>query len=141
MIAQRIEAAALELGISEPTLRRWIAAGAPVARRGRRGRGDATLIDPDAIAAWRGARPDELRVLAGEIPELVAEACWSAFMLVEGPHRTACAGVLAGAWYVVTVALLDRLRRSGLDLADPAIPGKIAQLRAIFEHSRTTDGR
>lgn len=141
MTALPLLAAAGELGISEPTLRRWIARGAPVAKRGRRGRGCETLVEVAAIAAWRGARPDELRALAGEIPELVSDACWEAFLLVEGPHRTAAAGVLAGTWYVVTTSLLDRLRAAGLKLEEPAIPEKIDHLRAIFGDARRTGAR
>lgn len=47
-----LKEAAGELGVSSITLRRWIAQGAPVARRGGRGRGNATLIVPDAVKAW-----------------------------------------------------------------------------------------
>lgn len=126
----------MELGISPVTLRRWMRAGAPVARRGRRGRGGEALIDPAAVTAWRlsceVSDHADLIVLAGELPEIVASAIGEAFLHVEGPHKRACAGVLAGAWYLVTLALLDRLRRVVPDLNDPtALPTSIERLRKI----------
>lgn len=48
-----LQEAAGELGVSSITLRRWIAQGCPVARRGGRGRGNSTLIVPDAVKTWR----------------------------------------------------------------------------------------
>src|SRR5690606_32463639 len=81
MTALPIPAAAAQLGVSTPTLKRWLRQGAPVARRGRRGRGCRTLIDPEAIRAWRRAQDADhaqveavLRALAGRIPELLADA-------------------------------------------------------------------
>lgn len=61
MTALAIPDAASELGVSTCTLRRWIAAGCPVARRGGRGRGRLTMVDPERVRAWRAgdnlARP------------------------------------------------------------------------------------
>lgn len=48
-----IAQAAQALDVSSITLRRWIAQGCPVARRGGRGRGRATLVDVQAVRAWR----------------------------------------------------------------------------------------
>lgn len=132
----RVPAAAEVLGISVPTLRRWIARGAPVSRRGRRGRGSATLVDPVAVTAWRGSCDvtdhADLVVLAAELPELVGAAVAEAFHHVDGPHKRACAGVLAGAWYLVVLALLDRLRHDVPDLRDPdVLPASIERLRKI----------
>ena len=145
MTALPLNLAAAELAVSVPTLRRWIAAGAPVARRGRRGRGGRALVDVRAVRAWRGsseaAEHRDLEVLAVEVPELVAEAVAEAFRACDGPHKRATAGVLAGAWYLVTVALLDRLRREVPSLADPAtVPQKIAHLRSICGDLGRTGG-
>lgn len=48
-----IPEAAQVLDVAEITLRRWIAQGCPVARRGGRGRGHSTLVIPEAVKAWR----------------------------------------------------------------------------------------
>jgi len=137
--------AARELGISTQTLRRWLRQGAPQARRGRRGRGGRALVDPAAVAAWRGggkaSGADFLTVFACEVPELVAVAVLEAHQRVEGPHKRATAGVLAGAWYLVSVALLDRLRRDVPGLADPAtVPPQIAHLRDICDDASRSTG-
>ena len=136
MTAVPLPAAAAELCVSVPTLRRWLRQGAPQARRGWRGRGGDALVDPAAISAWRGSHAAvdhaDLEVLAGELPELVAAAVADAFQRVEGPHKRLVAGVLAGAWYVITTALLDRLRRDVPHLRDPdALPREIDRLRSI----------
>jgi hypothetical protein len=136
-----VTAAAHSLGISVPTLRRWLRQGAPQARRGRRGRGGDALVDPAAVRAWRAScavvEHADLEVLAGELPELVGRAVAEAFAAVEGPHKRAAAGVLAGAWYVVTTKLLDRLRRDVPRLRDPdVVPAQIDHLRAIYGGAR-----
>lgn len=129
--------AARALGISERALRRDIAAGAPVLRRGSRGRGRAALLDVDAIAAWRRSRAprsdDRLLVLAAEVPEIIGGAMHEAFALVDGPHKRLVAGALAGAGYMAIVALLDRLRREAPSVPEAStLPPKIIRLRQIF---------
>ena len=83
MTARPLPEAARALGVSTSTLRRWMQAGAPVARRGRRGRGCRALLDPVAVQAWReGERGDAdaaLRDLAGRLPELIGDAMAEAF--------------------------------------------------------------
>jgi hypothetical protein len=138
-----LPAAARELRVSVPTLRRWLRAGAPVAHRGRRGRGGQALIDPAAVAAWRGsgkAEHGDLIVFANELPELVAGAIAESFQHIEGPHKRLAAGALAGAWYLITVALLDRLRCHVPELRDPdVLPREIDHLRSIYRDSGRTD--
>jgi hypothetical protein len=146
LTAVPLPAAARELRVSVPTLRRWIRAGAPQARRGRRGRGGRALVDPAAIVAWRrfGKACDDaaLVVLASELPELVAAAVWQSFVNVEGMRKAPVAGVLAGCWYVVTVALLDRLRRDVPELCDPdVVPRQIDHLRSIYAGLCTVGSR
>lgn len=140
MPALPLPAAATELGISVPTLRRWVRAGAPVVQRGRRGRGANTLVNPDDIAAWRGlSTPTDttaLQVFGAQLPQLVATAVAAAYREVEGPHKHLAAGVLAGAWYVVTTQLLDRLRDDVPELSDPqALPPEIDQLRDVYSRN------
>lgn len=144
--AQPLRQAAAELGIAPRTLRRWLAAGAPTVTRGRRGRGGRALVDPQAVRAWRlsceAIEHADLEVLAAELPELVAAAVFEAFRECEGPHKRQTAGVLAGVWYFVTVALLERLRRDVPELRDPAtVPPQIGHLRTIFAGLGTTDLR
>jgi hypothetical protein len=129
--------AACELGISRSQLMRDIRAGAPVARLGSRGRGRQTLLDPEAITAWRRSRSapqpdDRLALLAAEIPSLLAAAVHSAFLQIEGPHKRASAGTLAAAWYLATVALLDRLRADVPGIPEVStVPEAIESLRKI----------
>jgi hypothetical protein len=113
--------AARALGVSTPTLRRWLRAGAPQTRRGRRGRGGHALLDPAALAAWRQRQAAGVaisaRELAAWLPEAAAARTWTTFTRLDGPHKRRCAGALAGAWFEITTAVLDELRR-----ADPSIP-------------------
>ncbi|MDQ5978256.1 MAG: hypothetical protein QG602_1230 [Verrucomicrobiota bacterium] len=135
MPALPLPAAAVELGISEPTLRRWLRQGAPVTRQGRRGRGRVALVDPVAVRRWRApgkAAGIDAQVLAAELPELLAAAVWQTFVTITGPHKRPCAGELAAAWFVMTHAALDRLREH--DAAVPelaALPESIARLQKI----------
>lgn len=138
-----VQDAARALGVTVRTLRRDLAAGAPVVRRGGRGRGRAALVDVAAIEAWRRCRSqaaatdDVLRVIAAEIPEILAAACHTAFVTIDGPHKRQAAGILAGAWYLASVAVLDHLRRIDPTLPDvTAVPEKIDRLRRIFEAGR-----
>ncbi|MEQ9002337.1 MAG: hypothetical protein RIE74_02110 [Pseudomonadales bacterium] len=123
--------AAAELGIAPGTLKRWIAEGAPAARRGGRGRGNATLVDVAAVAAWRRGQggEDALIALAGELPELLADGAYEAFKLADGPHKRALAGSLTAAWSLMLQAVLDRV--SPNQARDS--PEKIKRLYAVFQ--------
>ena len=48
-----ITEAARQLGKSTATVRRWIAQGAPTVALGKDGRGNGSLVDVDALRAWR----------------------------------------------------------------------------------------
>lgn len=129
-----IRQAARVLSASESTLHRWIAAGAPVARRGRRGRGHVTLIDPQAIQAWRAAAGGDdvdaaLHSLAGHIGELLADAAFEAFRLA--PDKRGAAWVAAAAWQLSVFALHDHLAEHIGELPQPEIPETIERLRKI----------
>ena len=141
--AVTIAQAAHELGRSARQLEAYLAAGAPVARRGRRGRGCATLVDVAEVRAWLAARDStngqqQLSALAGAVPEIVADAIYAAFVGTEGPHKRAFAGTLASAWYRVTCALRERI---GVGVPEPSsTPEKIAALVRIFSDSGTVSG-
>lgn len=87
-----IEQAAAELGVSVPTLRRWMRQGAPVAARGRRGRGHVALIDPAEVRAWqarRGPTDDAGQLLADlqrDAPGLAVDAALQAI----AEHSLSC---------------------------------------------------
>ncbi|MGO2009952.1 hypothetical protein [Vreelandella alkaliphila] len=108
-----IPEAARAYGASDSTVRRWIASGCPVERRGGRGRGHSTLLNIDAVNGWLnscdGDSGDALAEFYGRVPELVASAVWQTFLAMEGPHKRACAGTLAFGWYQVCAALADEL--------------------------------
>jgi hypothetical protein len=137
--------AARALGLSVRVLHRDLSAGAPVVRRGARGRGRSTLIDVEAFAAWRRARDvarpdDRLLVLAADVPNVIADAMHAAFLEVDGPHKRACAGALAGAGYMAIVATLDRMRADAERVPELAtLPQKIEHLRSIFGDSGKLD--
>ena len=127
-------AAAVELKVGEATLRRWIARGAPVSRRGHRGRGRATLLDVAAIRAWRAPTTTGVdpRILAAVLPERIATALHEAHQHVVGPGKRAAAGVLAGAWHVACCAVTEELRRYDEDILDVGeIPESVERLQKI----------
>jgi len=126
--------AARALGVEPNTLRHWIAAGAPVARRGGRGRGNRTLVAPDAVRAWRAAGADErlLLALAAALPQALAEAMAEAHALATGMSKAPLAGILAAAWYVATTKTLDALRAHNASIPElSTMPPAIARLRDI----------
>lgn len=131
--------AAAALDIHPQTLRGWVRDGAPVAQRGGAGRGKAALYDVEAIKAWRepGASPAGLyRVLASELPELIADALYDSFRATAGPHKSDVAGALAGAWYVATLTVLDRLRVDDPSIPElESLPRKVSALREVFAQS------
>jgi hypothetical protein len=126
---------ALELRLSRRQLQRYIADGAPQLRKGRRGRGGEALLDAAAIVGWLAvqARTADgqalLRVLASEVPELVAVQLHRQFVNSAGPHKKAVGRELQLIWGLLTAALLERIRRDVPDLPDAAdVPDAIVQI-------------
>ncbi len=80
MTALPLDQAAAELQVSPVTLRRWIRAGCPVARRGRRGRSLSTLVDVAAVRRWKAEHrePDPraalLEQLVQDVPGIAVDA-------------------------------------------------------------------
>ena len=132
--ALSIPDAARALGVSPRAVRRMVERGAPVARRGGRGRGRATLIDVAALRAWQrpSGRLVAPVVLARMLPAAIGTAIAAAHREIDGPHKRAAAGVLAGAWYAASCAALDELRRLDADVPEiDVVPDEIARLREI----------
>lgn len=129
--AMPVATAARALGVSESTLRRKIRAGCPVARRGGRGRGKRTLIDPDAVRAWEAGGGDAaLRELAGRIPEALGDAMFEAFR--RAPDKRNGAWIAAYGWQLAVYAIHDEIgERIAEDLPTPAVPETIDRLKKL----------
>lgn len=127
--------AAQVLGVRPGTLVRWIREGCPTACPGRRGRGHATLIDVDAVKAWReaGDRQALALELASALPEVMAAATEKAWMEAEGVDRRRLAGVMAASWYLAACSVLDALRNTCPSVPDVRrpLPDAIERLEKI----------
>lgn len=119
MIGLPIPEAAEVLGIREGTLVHWLRIGAPVAVRGRRGRGHATRVDPTAVLAWREAqgateKGPPLDDLRAAIPALVADCIVQAFAAASpatqsGAEHRRLRAALDHAGRLTVTALLEQL--------------------------------
>ena len=79
MTALPVAQAARVLGLPVGTVRRFVREGCP-AIRGRRGRGCATLVDPEHVRAWAGEpQRDRLPAFAADVPGIVADGTAAAF--------------------------------------------------------------
>jgi hypothetical protein len=136
MPAVPLIAAAAELGMSVPGLRRAIRAGAPVARRGRRGRGNSCLVDPAAIVAWRGsAVTEEAKQLIARgtacesLPDVLADALFQIWQSrafdALGLKPWQAARLLAYCWHDCAHTVRDHLQLE----APLTVPEKINALR------------
>jgi phage terminase Nu1 subunit (DNA packaging protein) len=76
------------LGVSKQTISAWVREGAPVAKRGRRGHGDAAVFDLRAAPRWVAER--YVSLLAGD------------FAIVENARQRAMA-----------LELLDEMEKGG----------------------------
>lgn len=135
-----IAEAAIAMGEKPATVWRWVRDhNAPVVRRGRKGRGNSTLVDPAALDAWRNAQrcEQQLLALANELPELLADAVYATACDLDGPDKRRVCGVLAVAWYRSSVAVLDRIRVDAPVPELASVPEKITRLRLIFDDSDT----
>lgn len=126
--------AARQLGVSAPTVRRWVAEGAPTVQLGRAGRGNGSRVDPDELRAWRagGVAPrDDVVILAG-----LAAGIRATFVEeVEGYGRPAHAVVglrgIDAAGYLVCVFMCCARSVIGRVPSEDEIPAAIRDLVAI----------
>lgn len=131
-----IGAAAQRLGISRKRLEGLVRKGAPVARKGTRGRGHAALIDADAVRAWRAASSGEKVILElwADLPQVWAKAIADAHRQAEGVNKARLAGVLAASYYTISAATFDYLRGRCASVSEPVdLPPEIAHLRKISQ--------
>ena len=145
--------AARELGVAERTLRDWIAAGAPVARPGRRGRGGSALFDVRAVAAWRRRRTVRLSIeqentraesqreiaaaLAVSTPFLVGEVL-DVFLrdLPESPARRQIMCAVLALFEPLVHVLHEPLTELSPRLAPPVMPTTVVLWRQRLAHSK-----
>lgn len=138
MTALPLTLAARELGVSSSTLRRWIRAGAPLARRGRRGRGRAALVSVEAVASWRASyavaeRPG-VSVIPdfSAVPDILGDTISEILDRADGLPKQRIARMLCELWYVSAFRVMDHLRE--IDPATPdvsAVPLSIERLRKL----------
>lgn len=127
------QAAAL-LGVPTGTLRRWVRTGCPVVTPGRRGRGQAALVDPDEVRRWResGERQRVYLEIAGAVPGVIAHATTETMRQAQGIDKRRLAGIQAACWYLTTNALLDHLREQCPEVPEVSeVPAEIEALRKI----------
>jgi hypothetical protein len=140
-----IRVAADRLGVGVPTVRRMLRAGAPQARRGRKGRGGQALLDANAIRAWQASRNGTgghvaaLEAFAAQIPDVVAQEIWRVFLLCHDkpPDRRTLPGAFAALWYAIAKALRDRIAIEAPNVADIAeTPAQIDLLLRYLDPTR-----
>jgi len=137
MTALTVAEAARALEIPQGRLRRWIRTGCPVAQRGRRGRGGATLIDAGAVREWREAQSDDALVLAlaSSLQDVLGDATVKAYMQTTGfDNRRRLARVFVATYYVCACAVRDRLQKV-CSRVPPinSLPASIERLKQIAE--------
>ena len=135
-----VDQAARVLGVTPATVRGWIDEGAPVVRRGRKGRGHSTLVNVAALDAWREARTSAsstdalLMQLAAEQSSVLAEAMVEAHQRAEGFDKRKLAAFAVATYYLIDTVLRDRLRERCATVPDVReLPPEIERLRKIAE--------
>lgn len=129
-----VDQAAEALEVPRGTLRRYLREGCPVVSKGRRGRGHAVLVDPDAVREWLGAGERERAFLemAAAVPDVLAEAANESLRQASGVDKRRLAGILAANWYIGATAILERMRKQCPSVPDvTSIPEEIEALRKI----------
>ncbi len=105
-----------------------------MASRGRRGRGHAVLVDPDAVRQWReaGSRDAVVLELAAALPQVLAGAVEESWRQAVGIDKRALAGIAAATWFMAANAVADHLRTRCPHVPEVSqLPDEIQRLRKI----------
>ena len=125
---------AAQLGLTAAQLKYCIRQGVPTILRGCKGRGSATLLDPNAVLAWMNARgktaPDQNRKLARALIESIATAMSQQWRLESGPSKLQ----LVQSTIANFMAAAATIRRElGLPHMEPdEIPESIRQMAKVL---------
>lgn len=137
--AMPLKAAAVELGIRLGAMRRLVRDGAPVVRKGHRGRACSTLVDIDAIREWqRGGADAIVREVASALPLILAETMQDTFQQAVGHMSNAqAAALLSAAWLRSANAVNDYMQTHCAGIPNiSAMPAEIDRLRKIAQNIR-----
>jgi hypothetical protein len=128
-----IRECAAALRLSPKQVKYAVANGAPVIRRGTKGRGQPTLVDQVAIAAWlkergRSTQDDQWR-RARRLTQSAAEVFYDQFRREFGPHKRAVAVSLIQSFMAIAAVIRTDC---GLPLLEPEeLPECIKQLAKV----------
>jgi hypothetical protein len=132
--ALRLAEAAARLGVSPRQVRYAIERGAPVVKRGRKGHGHATLVDPEALRRWL-RKPDRMEEarnheLANNLIRAVADNAVLQFRMQSGPHKLALAANVVESFSATANAICTQL---GLSPPEPnEVPENIRQIAKLL---------
>lgn len=95
--------AARTFQVDVATIRRWIVKGCPCVRRGSRGPGRGAVLDPEAMATWRGRASGPTGLSVDEVLQRIADTLWDTLDrehvdVRAGVDREAAAAVLIVVW-------------------------------------------
>jgi hypothetical protein len=146
-----LEAAAAALGIGVSTLSLYVTQDAPVAVRGRRGRGGAALFDIDAVRAWidqrknaaprsqvaltGGTRTETLQQLAIDVERIVGAVAWRRYRATPRDEQRRAAETLAAAGFETVLLLRERIEADAGELT-PLNVGAVARLQQLRKIGR-----
>jgi hypothetical protein len=131
--AVTVSACAAQLGAKASRVKYWIALGAPVVRRGRKGAGNSTLIDPQALLAWMNARgrssAEKNRELASKFTQSLATTMCLQWRSFAGPEKLQRAGMVVETFLMAAQTIRAQL---GLpDMRPDEVPEEIQQMQKV----------
>ena len=132
-----IAIAARELGLSPAQIRRDIAAGAPVLRRGSVGRGRGSLLDLEVYRRWRARESDPVHMM-----QRVAEALSDVMKrdAGEGVPAHVSLGIRRGHAAVLLAIAYERIHRAVTGREAECLPAEIAHAVSNLSDSSRIGG-
>ena len=116
--------------VDPSTVRRWPAKGCPVISLGGRGRGRATLFDPDEVRRWRGRATAPSGMTADEALKTIAVALLDCLENGHCDIRAGCSREDAAA--LLLMAFQACAKAFSRDFTLDSQPAAICALRAHF---------